>query len=80
MQDAAPEGDAPGAPEPPKRKAGRPAKAAGAGAWQRVNVTLYQEHIDIAKRIDSNVSAAVRQALDYWADQHPDDAGATGTS
>ena len=63
------------APEPPKRKAGRPAKAAGAGAWQRVNVTLYQEHIAMAKRIDSNVSAAVRQALDYWADQHPEALG-----
>ena len=57
---------------PPKRPPGRPAKSAGTGAYKPVLVTLYAEHLATAKRIDSNTSAAVRLALDYWAGQHPD--------
>lgn len=54
-----------------ERKAGRPTTAPGAGTFRRVNTSLYDEHLAIAQRIDGNISAAIRTALNYWASKHP---------
>lgn len=55
----------------PKRGRGRPRTDGQEGAVQRVNLTLDANSLAIASAIHPQVSAAVRLALAYWAEQHP---------
>lgn len=54
----------------PKRPRGRPRTDGQDGAVQRVNLTLDAQSLAIAAAIHPHTSAAVRQALAYWAEQH----------
>ena len=56
----------------PKRPRGRPRTDGQDGAVQRVNLTLDAQSLAIAAAIHPHTSAAVRQALAYWAQQHPE--------
>jgi hypothetical protein len=56
-----------------KRPRGRPmvGAPADAGGFRRVNLSLDDTSLAIAAHIHGNTSAAVRMALAYWAEQHP---------
>jgi hypothetical protein len=59
--------------EEEKRGRGRPMLGAlsGTGGFKRVNLSLDDGSLEVAARIHSNTSAAIRMALAYWAEHNP---------
>lgn len=55
------------------RPRGRPMVGAlsGTGGFKRVNLSLDEGSLEVAARIHSNTSAAIRMALAYWAEHNP---------
>lgn len=60
----------------PKRKSGRPTIDGGTGGFQRVQVSLYPQHLAIARQITPQVSASIRVALEFYAAHHTPALGA----
>lgn len=57
-----------------KRPRGRPmlGAPAGVGGFKRANLSLDDASLATAARIHTNTSAAVRIALAFWAEHHPE--------
>lgn len=58
-------------PKEEKRERGRPMVGGTGGAFRRTNLSLDEGSLAIAERIHENTSAAVRLALAYWDEKHP---------
>lgn len=58
-------------PDTEKKPPGRPRESSLGGDIRRVNLSLDAGSLAIAARIRSNQSAAVREALRFWAEKHP---------